>query len=725
MTRNSKAIFFTGVSTLLLTACGGGGSGEQVASTPAPVSAPSAESPSTPVATPAAPDVDYDTAEYRASSGPSFHDAIAAYAAGANGAGIMVGIVDSGITDAAGEFAGRISTLSRDFAGNGTYDDVGGHGTAVAEALAGARNGAHVQGMAWGATVLALRTDKPGTCGGSGCEHPSSAMAQAVDYAWRNGARVINISLGGEINSAELLAAVGRATTAGTIIVVAAGNAKAGEAPSAAPNLLASSIANPQYGHGLVIVANSVGTNGLISSFSNGARGFETRTLGALGDAVQTIDNKGTDLLYTGTSFSAPQIAGAAALLAQAFPNLTSAQIVQLLLNTARDAGATGPDAIYGMGIMDVANAFAPQGRLSLAGSPAPLSASGPSLLSAAMGDATPAGLAAIILDSYRRPFRTDLASGMARPGLRRRLTAALEGQSRQVQGMAGPLSLSLKLLARPQRLRRAAQPNLWGSDARQINLVSGTVGTRLSPRATVAMGMRSGLKDLSQLLDGRARPAFLVADEGAGAATPELRAESSLAWRQGLGRGFALVSGFEMGSIDGEAGRPGLLESPVAGRAAHYQAMLSALSFDRGRLGFTAGVRLVDEAGSMLGARFAPALGRAIGAQHVRVHQSPVRAGRRADVRCRHAARLDLCGRERRARPGRDAQIAQLVARSHAAQPVRRGRCLRASRGRAAARDRRPLRTQPAAGLGLAERDRDHGAHAAGAGAARLRARL
>ena len=49
--------------------------------------------------------------------------------------------------------------------------------------------------------------------------------------------------------------------------------------------------------------------------------------------------------LWSGTSFSAPQIAGAAALLAQAFPNLTGAQIVQILLTSARDAGAAGTDS--------------------------------------------------------------------------------------------------------------------------------------------------------------------------------------------------------------------------------------------------------------------------------------------------------------------------------------------------------------------------------------------
>lgn len=607
------SLLMTSAASLLLAGCGGG-AGDAVQSTPAPIGSPSPTPSATPTPTASTPagssSTDYNTAEYRASAGPAMHGAITAYQQGASGAGVTVGIVDSGITDADGEFTGRISPLSRDFAGNGSYNDVGGHGTAVAETLAGARNGAHVQGMAFDATILALRTDKPGSCAGSGCEHTTTAMAQAIDYAWQNGAKIINVSLGGDINSSDLLGAVSRATAAGSIVVVAAGNAKTGEAASAAPDLMAASMANSKYSHGLVIVATSVGKDGLVSSFSNGARGYETTSLAALGDSVQTVNNLGTDLLYTGTSFSAPQIAGAAALLAQAFPNLTSAQIVQLLLSTAQDAGATGPDAQYGMGILDVAAAFAPQGRLSLAGSQAPLSASEPTLLSGAMGDATPAGLSAIILDGYRRPFQTDLAGRVERPALRSKLTAALAGTTKQVSGIAGPLQLSLSIAPGRRDASGLRQLSLTGSDARQGRVLSGMIATRLSEKSAMVLGLRTSLRDSAAMLDGTPRPAFLMAEGGAGALTGEMHAGSSLALRQAIGKGLALVSGMETGTLDSNATRPGLLADPASGRRATYQSLLSALAYDHGRLGLTGGMRLMGEQGSALGARFAPALG-------------------------------------------------------------------------------------------------------------------
>ncbi|MBO9575813.1 MAG: S8 family serine peptidase [Sphingobium sp.] len=602
-----RAHLSTSVATLMLAGCGGG-SGGQVASAPVPTPAPTATTPSAPVTTPAAAGTNFDTAEYRLSAGLGLHNAIKAYEGGASGEGVLVGVIDSGLTDADGEFTDRISPLSKDFGGNGTYADQGGHGTAVAETLAGARNDKHVQGMAWGATLLALRTDKPGSCLGSGCEHTTAAMAQAVDYAWRSGARVINISLGGDVSASDLAAAVSRATAAGTIVVIAAGNAKSGQAPSASPDQLAVQIANPSVSHGLVIVATSVGSDGVASSFSNGAKGYEGATLSALGDSVRTIDNKGTDLLYTGTSFSAPQISGAAALLAQAFPNLSSLQIVQLLLTTARDAGATGPDALYGMGILDVGRAFQPQGQLSLAGTAVPMSTGDTTLLSTAMGDAHSAGLATVVLDSYRRAFSTDLSENMMRPGLRGgRLTAALTGASQSLRGRAGPLSIAFNIAPGKDGAASVTPLDLGRMDQRQARFLSGTISAALSERSVMAFGLRTGIQALSETLDGAAHPAFLVAGTGT---LGELRADSSIAWRRGLGHGLALTSGVEAGTVDGIADRVGLAGSRPASRAARYQALNSEVSFDRGSLGLLAGVRLVSEQGSALGARFAPALG-------------------------------------------------------------------------------------------------------------------
>ena len=65
-----------------------------------------------------------------------------------------------------------------------------------------------------------------------------------------------------------------------------------------------------------------------------------------------------------GTSFSAPRVAGAAALLRHKFPNLDAAALKQILLQTATDLGSTGVDSTYGYGLLNIPNAMSPQGKV-------------------------------------------------------------------------------------------------------------------------------------------------------------------------------------------------------------------------------------------------------------------------------------------------------------------------------------------------------------------------
>ena len=75
------------------------------------------------------------------------------------------------------------------------------------------------------------------------------------------------------------------------------------------------------------------------------------------------------DVLATGdaagTSFAAPRVAGAAALVKQKFPNLNTQQLKQVLLQTATDLGLSGPDSVYGYGKLNINSALSPIGGLS------------------------------------------------------------------------------------------------------------------------------------------------------------------------------------------------------------------------------------------------------------------------------------------------------------------------------------------------------------------------
>ncbi len=126
---------------------------------------------------------------------------------------------------------------------------------------------------------------------------------------------------------------------------------------------------------------------------------------------MRAPDQTNTPYLWTGTSFAAPQIVGAIALLAQAFPSLSATQIVQILYNSARDAGAPGIDAVYGRGVLDLTRAFAPMGSMSLAGSRASASDGANATLSAPMATRARARSARLVLDGFDRAYAVDLAA--------------------------------------------------------------------------------------------------------------------------------------------------------------------------------------------------------------------------------------------------------------------------------------------------------------------------
>ena len=66
-----------------------------------------------------------------------------------------------------------------------------------------------------------------------------------------------------------------------------------------------------------------------------------------------------------GTSYAAPRVTGAAALLRHKFPNLNAENIKKVLLETASDLGEIGPDRVYGYGLLNISNAMSPQGKVT------------------------------------------------------------------------------------------------------------------------------------------------------------------------------------------------------------------------------------------------------------------------------------------------------------------------------------------------------------------------
>ncbi|MGU3457537.1 S8 family peptidase [Brevundimonas sp. M1A4_2e] len=340
-------------------------------------------------------------------------NAIAAWRTGATGRGITVGVVDSGIRMNHQDLGVNISPRSTDIvAGRNEREGEDRHGTRVASVIAAPFNNYGTVGVAFNSTILSVRADV------SDCTDPddtvcfkSSDLARALDYAVQNGARVINLSLGGESPlGAQFEAALLRAINAGVVFAIASGNEE-----GANPEWPGRYASDPRFA-GAIIVTGAHDQAQQIAAFSNRAGVSQNAFLSAPGvDVIVDCEDEGC-WRVNGTSFASPAMAGALALLLEAFPNLTGRQAIDILLRTGREAGDAGTDIVYGRGLLDIASAFQPVGATSApmaTGAAVNIALEPGAHVGGPFGDALgrTGALSTIAYDEYERLFRVDLGA--------------------------------------------------------------------------------------------------------------------------------------------------------------------------------------------------------------------------------------------------------------------------------------------------------------------------
>lgn len=577
-----------GAAALSLAGCGGttSGGGGGISSTPPSPPQPPPPPPPAPAPPPpppaAAPPSAFDDAEYRLSNGPTSARALAAYEAGATGAGVTIAVLDTGFDLDHPELAGRFHPATQDVGGSGRLLSERSfarlHGMVTALVAAGNRNGSGTQGIAFNAAVLGLRVSQP--CGvdannNSTCRDGNLAvdaasnttLARGLDVAREQGARVANLSVSVsrfETDWPVLMEAVRRATEAGMIIVISAGNS-ANASPD--PGILDMAA----MGNGLVIIAGATDDRTVgspndpsnvdprrIAEFSTRAGDGASHYMVALGTLIAvTSPDAGLGPvieLASGTSFSAPLISGAAALLAQAFPHLSGQQIVEILFRTADDLGQPGNDRIFGHGYLNLSGAFRPIGQMRLAGSMMALPPWHAGSASAAMGDADPRVSGAIALDSYARAYSTDLAHGLRRAPGAQPLGAALRTDLSTGFGRAGSLlvAVSMRENRRATAERRVAPDSLGHAGPRTLVLSGYAIGDLTSGTA-LALGLSESARTLQQRLTGEDAPFFLAATDPLNRMGFYARAPLSVGVRHDLG-GLAVTMTGEQGWIDDTA---------------------------------------------------------------------------------------------------------------------------------------------------------------------------
>ena len=262
------------------------------------------------------------------------------------GQGVIVAVVDSGSgphPDLAENLLPGRSIIGTVESQDGKDIDASGHGTHVAGIIAAvANNGIGGSGVAPNAKILPIQVlDQAG-------QGDARDVAAGVRFAADNGARVINLSLGGATESLSLSQAITYANDKGVLVVAAAGNGGAADKPKWPASL------------DLTLAVTAVDQANNATSFDQRGDYIDLSAPGA--NIVSTA--KGDYVTLSGTSMAAGFVAGAAALLFAAEPRVTNAQVRDILLRTATDIGEPGRDVTFGAGLINMVAALAELQRM-------------------------------------------------------------------------------------------------------------------------------------------------------------------------------------------------------------------------------------------------------------------------------------------------------------------------------------------------------------------------
>jgi subtilisin family serine protease len=292
---------------------------------------------------------------------------------------VKVAIVDSGVDCSLPDLQGQIAS-SKSFVGGNACFDSQGHGTIVAGEIAGDLNSAGVVGLAYSSRLIVAKVvASDGTI-------PLKAEAAAIEWAVDQGARVVNLSFGAvrdplnpalDTYSKAEAQAVAYAVSKGAVVVAAVGNSDEAYAtpweyaswPAALPHVIGVGALTrsgnvPDFSdHDPTFVDLAAPGVGIFSTFPKQLTGQQQSCTPQGYTDCATGDYRRPE----GTSFAAPQVSAAAAILLGLNSSLTSSQISTILERHADEVDAAtgcagcpaGRDKYSGWGSLDVKRAAA------------------------------------------------------------------------------------------------------------------------------------------------------------------------------------------------------------------------------------------------------------------------------------------------------------------------------------------------------------------------------
>lgn len=375
----------------------------------------------------------------------------------AKGQGVIVGIVDSGIDLNNQEFTGRILTgTCFSYSANPCTDPTNNVGGDIGVFPAQDTHGTHVAGIAAGKNVgLASKANILPVKVCATFADSCGPVDDGIVWASQHGANVINVSIGGPIISADDISSFQTAVANGSLLVVAGGNS--GNKYPSGGFLAGAALADGVRGS--MIVVGATGCNGpnpsVPKNCANGGFGGPASFTQVPGTRCEVHGGQrycmkdffvvapGLDIwssvgnglkkksMYgylSGTSMATPYVTGVAALVKGQTPSLTSAQVADIIFQTADDIGAPGTDPVFGRGAVDVSKALSPIGDAQVrvatsSGSAAQSSGPRGALTSFATGPLAGAIQKsnllkhAVVVDVYGRAFRADLTKDVYNKG--------------------------------------------------------------------------------------------------------------------------------------------------------------------------------------------------------------------------------------------------------------------------------------------------------------------
>lgn len=257
------------------------------------------------------------------------------------GKGIKVAVIDSGVNPATPSLKGKVLTDDVPAAASyGATRDYGGHGTSMAELIAGSGAGGGLQGLAPGARIIPVRTVLT-TLTDKAERKKTASIPRAIRAAADSDAQIISMSFGAEYSDAEETSAIKYAAKKGKLMFAAAGNSGDQD------NFIGFPAALPE-----VVGVGASDATGTVGKFSQSGDYID---LASPGVNVPTWCDA-TFKRYCqgkGTSQATAIASASAALIWSAHPKWTASQVLRVMIDTAgRDWPKNQPSKYLGYGLI-------------------------------------------------------------------------------------------------------------------------------------------------------------------------------------------------------------------------------------------------------------------------------------------------------------------------------------------------------------------------------------